>query len=223
MSASGVLLAIDASTYAGSVCVVRDGAPLSEETTPMRGADEERLMPAVAAALERAGVTLADVGRVVCGEGPGSVTSLRIAASIAKGIAVARELPLATVSSLALMVAASPATGAPGEYIAALDALRGEMYVARCLVDDAGEVTPLGDVSFATVEQISAWEAQGARVVGPHRAIEATPHARGVVRLSAVLAARAPVDLAGWAPSYGRLAEAQVQWEAKHGRSLPVG
>ena len=27
-------------------------------------------------------------------------------------------------------------------------------------------------------------------------------------------------DLAGWEPAYGRLAEAQVKWEATHGRSL---
>jgi tRNA threonylcarbamoyladenosine biosynthesis protein TsaB len=29
-----------------------------------------------------------------------------------------------------------------------------------------------------------------------------------------------PVDLAGWEPDYGRLAEAQVRWEAVHGRPL---
>jgi tRNA threonylcarbamoyladenosine biosynthesis protein TsaB len=30
-----------------------------------------------------------------------------------------------------------------------------------------------------------------------------------------------PVDLASWEPEYGRLAEAQVRWEAAHGRPLP--
>jgi tRNA threonylcarbamoyladenosine biosynthesis protein TsaB len=29
-----------------------------------------------------------------------------------------------------------------------------------------------------------------------------------------------PVDLERWEPSYGRLAEAQVKWEAAHGRPL---
>jgi tRNA threonylcarbamoyladenosine biosynthesis protein TsaB len=29
-----------------------------------------------------------------------------------------------------------------------------------------------------------------------------------------------PVDLASWEPDYGRLAEAQVRWEAAHGRPL---
>jgi tRNA threonylcarbamoyladenosine biosynthesis protein TsaB len=29
-----------------------------------------------------------------------------------------------------------------------------------------------------------------------------------------------PVDRARWEPAYGRLAEAQVKWEAAHGRPL---
>jgi tRNA threonylcarbamoyladenosine biosynthesis protein TsaB len=29
------------------------------------------------------------------------------------------------------------------------------------------------------------------------------------------------VSLDGWEPEYGRLAEAQVKWEAEHGRELP--
>ena len=32
-----------------------------------------------------------------------------------------------------------------------------------------------------------------------------------------------PVDLASWEPAYGRLAEAQVKWEAAHGRPLQTG
>ncbi|MDF1506325.1 hypothetical protein, partial [Roseisolibacter sp. H3M3-2] len=34
--------------------------------------------------------------------------------------------------------------------------------------------------------------------------------------------ALAPVDLALWEPDYGRKAEAQVRWEAEHGRALPA-
>src|SRR5690242_13985621 len=98
----GRTLVIDASTYTGSVAVLDGDRVAAERTAAMRGADEERLMPAVAAALDEAGVAPRDLTRVVCGGGPGSFTSLRIAASIAKGIAVAWELPLLTVSSLLL-------------------------------------------------------------------------------------------------------------------------
>jgi tRNA threonylcarbamoyladenosine biosynthesis protein TsaB len=30
-----------------------------------------------------------------------------------------------------------------------------------------------------------------------------------------------PADIASWEPLYGRMAEAQVKWEAAHGRGLP--
>ena len=35
------------------------------------------------------------------------------------------------------------------------------------------------------------------------------------------LAEGGPVNLAVWEPIYGRMAEAQVQWEVVHGRPLP--
>ncbi|MCU0625900.1 MAG: hypothetical protein MUF21_05350 [Gemmatimonadaceae bacterium] len=59
---------------------------------------------------------------------------------------------------------------------------------------------------------------EGRLVVGPPVDATRLPHARGAVRL----VARA-VTVGGWEPDYGRLAEAQVQWEAAHGRPLPVG
>ena len=39
--------------------------------------------------------------------------------------------------------------------------------------------------------------------------------------LQSVIAA-GPVSLDKWEPAYGRLAEAQVKWEAAHGRALSV-
>ena len=65
----------------------------------------------------------------------------------------------------------------------------------------------------------------GAKVVSPTAmpdAILASPKARAVAKLEALLEARGPVDIASWEPSYGRLAEAQVRWESAHGTPLPV-
>ena len=52
----------------------------------MKSAEHERLMPAVAACLDRARVDVDVVTRVVCGAGPGSFTSLRIAGAIARAL-----------------------------------------------------------------------------------------------------------------------------------------
>ena len=99
-----ITLALDASTHRGSVAVLDDARVLVQSTAAMRGQDREQLMPAVATALREAGAGFHVVERVVCGAGPGSFTSLRIAASIAKGIAVGRAIPLFAISSLALIV-----------------------------------------------------------------------------------------------------------------------
>jgi tRNA threonylcarbamoyladenosine biosynthesis protein TsaB len=141
-----ITLAVDASTYAGSVCVTRGREILAARDVPMRDPQAERLMPAVPATLADAGVAIGAVDRIVCGAGPGSFTSLRIAAAIAKGLAYATARPLFAVSSLALMVGAA-GTADAGEYVAVLDALRGDTYAATCLVDGAGDVVELGPVT----------------------------------------------------------------------------
>ena len=80
-------LAVDAATYSGSVAVLRGRQLLDEGEVVMRGATEERLMPAIVDVLGRAAVDVADLDGVACGAGPGSFTSLRIAGALAKGIA----------------------------------------------------------------------------------------------------------------------------------------
>lgn len=220
MSAPGLTLALDASTSVGTVAVLRDGVVVAVREAHMRGEHEERLMPAVLAALADAGAVPRDVARVVCGSGPGAFTSLRIAAGIAKGVAQGAGVPLFAVSSLALVVAGAQPAVSPGRYIAALDAMRNERYAQPVTVLEDGAVRCDGVQSLATVEQLAA---AGAPVLGPLEPIPVLPHARGVgVLLPACLDA-GPVDLDTWEPSYGRLAEAQVKWEAAHGRPLVVG
>ncbi len=216
VTATGLTLAIDASTYTGTVAVLRDGTLVAVRDALMRGEHEERLMPAVLAALADARAVPADVARVVCGEGPGSFTSLRIAAAIAKGIAHGAGVPLFAVSSLALVVAGAEPSLAAGAYVAALDAMRGERYAQRVTVQADGRIAIDGPSTLATPDELAV---SGLTVVGPLEAEARPPHARGVARLLEMVLAQ-PVDLDAWEPSYGRLAEAQVRWEAAHGRPL---
>ena len=221
MSGPLLTLALDASTYIGTVAVLRDGAVISESAAAMRGEDEERLMPAVIATLAEAGCTAADVQRVICGTGPGSFTSLRIAGAIAKGIAFGNDVPLFAVSSLALIVAGYRPSLKAGRYLALLDAMRAERYASLFNVSADGvihELEPLGRIADAdiavTCERLSA------QAIGPREALEAAPYARGVASLLTSVIATGPVSLDHWEPVYGRLAEAQVKWEAAHGRAL---
>jgi tRNA threonylcarbamoyladenosine biosynthesis protein TsaB len=187
----------------------------------MRDMQRDRLMPAVAETLADAAVRLRDVDRIVCGSGPGSFTSLRIAAAIAKGLAMATGKPLFAVSSLALMVGAVTRPLAEGEYVAVLDALRGELYVASVLVGTGGEIMAVRPVTLVRSEELGASGRPDQLFVGAGRHIDATPNARGVVHTMSLLERDGPVDLASWEPDYGRVAEAQRRWEAAHGRAMP--
>lgn len=218
-----ITLALDASTYRGTVAILDGERLLFGAEAAMRGKDAEHLMPAIASALREAGCGLQRVDRIVCGAGPGSFTSLRISASIAKGLAVGRQIPLFAVSSLALIVAGNVSDGPRGarRYLAALDALRGESYVAEFEHHD-GSVRPVGEMQRMSTDSIAGYaESVGARPVGPDQREPWPPHARGVALLQEVIAQDGAVDLSAWEPIYGRMAEAQAKWEATHGRPLP--
>lgn len=212
-------LALEAATSSGSVAILRDTELLASREVAMRGNADERLLPAIDAVLAEARASTRDLARIVCGAGPGSFTSLRVAASLAKGIAFAQAIPLFAVPSLAL-IAADPSL-ADGSYIAVLDALREEMY-AGAYAREGDVVSELSPIRLTSRDEIER-EAESLRasVIGPEERPRTPPRAANIVRLGWWLD-RAPVSLAGWEPDYGRLAEAQVKWERAHGRPLAV-
>lgn len=229
MSPSRYTLAIEGATYQGSVALIRDGGVVCERTlqaedggTPRAGRGE-RLMPAIAECLAEAGIRddHAAIERIVCGSGPGSFTSLRVAGSVAKGLVVGYGVELYAVSSLALSVVGAKPPLPSGEYLSLLDAMRGEFFAARIALNGSGSVD-IGSTTLVLNDELEDLRARepAIRIVGAGQEIDATPHARGVARLLDAILASGPVDLASWEPDYGRLAEAQVRWEAAHGRPL---
>lgn len=213
---TGLTLAVDGSTYAGSAAIF-DGTELvasgelGDSTVPGRGGRPENFLPMVAGCFADAGATALDLERVVCGAGPGSFTSLRVAASIAKGIAVGAGCPLYAVSSLALIVAGGP----PGRYLATLPAMRGELFSALLEVGAAGSVIEMAPPAIIAEAAATAAAASARASVagGP-------PHAKRVQAILQPVVSGGACDIDTWEPTYGRLAEAQVRWEAQHGRPL---
>ena len=220
----GPLLALEASSGQGSVAVLRGGRVLAEETVALRSADEERLLPAVARALEEAGVAPERLAGIACGAGPGSFTGLRIAAATAKGLAQALAVPVWAVPSLALVAAGAEPPLPTGRYLVLLDALRGERFAQPVTVGDAGLVTVDGPAGLLALEAaLELAQAESRVAIGPEEEPARAPHARGVARLGPAPFHGGPVALDRWEPDYGRLAEAQAKWEAAHGRALPLG
>lgn len=222
----GWLLVLEASTTAGSVALIADGALVSMYPVAMGAGREDRLFPAVEALLKAAGVRPQQLSGVVCGEGPGSFTSLRIAASLAKGLAHGASVPLFAVSSLLLAAAEAGESLPAGPAVVHGDALRGERYVLHVIFDADGHVRAQSALQRMTLEQLDAHDAPRPRLAvlsSPVPDLESrvvTPWSSYLLRVEPRAWTQA-VPLDSWEPQYGRLAEAQVKWEASHGEALP--
>ena len=217
-----LVLALEGSTYAGSVALIRGSDVIAEVTLsdgeggiPQAGRGEE-LLPAVSRCIETAGVRTGEIKRIVCGAGPGRFTSLRVAGAVAKGLATGYGIDLHAVSSLLLIVSAHDPALSPGEYLSVLDAMRGDWFAVRVSVADDGAMEQHGSARLVSTSELAAMRKSepDLRVVGPGQEIDANPHARGVARLIARIEADGPVDRASWEPDYGRLPEAQVRRDA---------
>jgi tRNA threonylcarbamoyladenosine biosynthesis protein TsaB len=200
-AAAGTVLALDGSTLRATAAVLRAGAVLADVQVANRDEHVEPLLPAILDVLSSLSLSAGDIDAIVCGAGPGSFTSLRTAAAIAKGLATPRALPVYGVPSLALIVAGNRSTLGPGPFLAVLDAGRDERFALPIRTGErpASERTVL--LPAAAIPPLA--HELGATVVGP--ASDVWPHARGAVHLSW----GDPVDLASWEPDYGRNSAAQ--------------
>ena len=125
------LLGIDTSTPASAACVLRaDGASFEVEPPPARlreGPGHAReLMPAIASAMERAGLEFGELEAIAVGVGPGTFTGLRIGIATARALASAGDLAVRPVSSLAALAEGIDADAR----LALIDARRGEVFGA---------------------------------------------------------------------------------------------
>lgn len=83
-----------------------------------------------------------------------------------------------------------------------------------------GQLADIGPVERWPTEELHARARPVGQLIGPGLELDALPDVTGLPRLHMLLSSAPAVDLASWEPSYGRLAEAQVKWEATHGRPL---
>ncbi len=110
-------LALDTATPRSSCALVKDGELLGERETKAVA-----VLAAADALLTEGGFVVGDLDRIVCGTGPGSFTGIRIGLAVARGLALALDLPLAGVSTLAAL-----REGAPGA-LPIIDGSRKEVF-----------------------------------------------------------------------------------------------
>jgi tRNA threonylcarbamoyladenosine biosynthesis protein TsaB len=127
-----LLLAVDTSGKQGSIALARCGpGDTCEviEVVPLAGGTfSAQLVPQIAALLSPHGFDKHDLGAFAVASGPGSFTGLRVGLAAIKALAEILEKPIAAVS---LLEAVAEAGDSRGRVIAALDAGRGEVYVAE--------------------------------------------------------------------------------------------
>lgn len=122
------LLAIDTSSLACSVALSVDGEILEQHEEQAR--EHTRLLtPMIRDVLADAGLVTTQLDAIVLGNGPGSFIGMRIAASLAQGLAHAAGLEIVPVSSMAAVAAQVFAESDANEVIVAQDAHMSEVYL----------------------------------------------------------------------------------------------
>lgn len=228
-------VALDTATDVASVAVAEGRTVLVEVSLPGRR-HAAALLPAIGGALQMVGAGLPDVGRVLCADGPGSFTGLRIGLATAQGIVRANEqVTVGTLPSL-LATAWAVASLAEGPVAAVYDALRGDVFGAvYALTPAAVEVVvppsllPFGELAdraavrlALVVGDLAVIDERAARQWTGRPPVSGGPRAAALIALDGVPGGvREIPDLVVFEPDYGRPAEAQVRWERAHGRSLP--
>ena len=149
-----LVLALDTTTRAGSIAVVRAGELLHLHAGDGSRPHAERLPGDLVAALGRAGLGLKEVDVFAVAVGPGSFTGLRIGIAVMQGCAFAAGRPVVGVSALeAIARAAAAAHGlAAGSRLGVwMDAQRREVFSALYDLADGEDGTALHVVEEAAV------------------------------------------------------------------------
>ena len=107
-----------------SVAIVKDDVVLDSFYTKLNNDLSKITLSVIDDMLNRLSISKKDINRIVCVNGPGSFTGLRIGVTIAKVWAYSLNIDIVGVSSLYVL-----ATGVEGDYIVPIiDARRGYVY-----------------------------------------------------------------------------------------------
>ena len=197
------LLAFETSTEACSVAVYVDGQVHERfEIAPRR--HTELALPWAEALLAEAGIARSQLDAIAVGRGPGAFTGVRLAIAVAQGIALALDLPVVPVSTLAAL-----AMRAGGERrVAAIDARMGEVYLGTFARQADGGLCALADEvvvapDLAILPEAGGWIGVGTGFAAADGALRARfgdrllevdaavlPHAADVATLAALAFAR---------------------------------
>jgi tRNA threonylcarbamoyladenosine biosynthesis protein TsaB len=154
MAKAPSLVKILAFDCAGNSCsaAVRDDEPvLAHRFVAMERGQAEALLPLIEQVLAESRVGLEGLDLLAVTTGPGGFTGLRIGLATAKGLALARGLPLLGISCFEAVAAAVPASLRDLPLLVALESKRAELYLQRFVPEPepAALVAPADWAAFA--------------------------------------------------------------------------
>ena len=123
------LLAFDSAQAACSSAILHDGTIVARRIAHMQRGHAEALMPMIVGVLGDAGIGFAALDRVAVTIGPGSYTGIRVGLAAAKGIALARGIPLIGVTTLEAVARAARPQRPAGPILVVLETKRADLYV----------------------------------------------------------------------------------------------
>jgi tRNA threonylcarbamoyladenosine biosynthesis protein TsaB len=154
------MLAIDTSSVACTVALgIGDEIIERHEEQPRE--HTRLLMPMIREVLEEAATELATLDAIVLGNGPGSFIGMRIAASVAQGLAHGAGLEIIPVSSLAIVAAEVFATSDAEQVVVAQDAHMQEVYLGIFARGCDDLPSPICDERLQNQEAIAGFDETG--------------------------------------------------------------
>ena len=142
------LLAIDTATQACSVALLDGETLITRYEEPGRG-HAELILPMVDEVLKEGSLQLKALDFIAVGRGPGAFTGVRIAISVAQGLAFGAGLKIVPVSDLAALAQRVARTPDARTVVVCMDARMGEVYWG------VFEIAPEGLVRLRSTEQLS--------------------------------------------------------------------
>jgi tRNA threonylcarbamoyladenosine biosynthesis protein TsaB len=147
-----ILLSIDTSTRGVGLAVYDGIQVLGEVAWVSHDHHTVELAPAIVDLLGRCAVAASDLGALGVAIGPGSFTGLRIGLALAKGLALAQNLPIVGIPSLDVLAASQPVV--TNRLAAILRAGRGRLAVGWYEAQD-GAWQPAGNIEVLTPESLN--------------------------------------------------------------------
>lgn len=156
------LLALDTSSVACTVAAKIDEDLFAcHEEQPRE--HTQLLMPMIRSVLLDSGAQLRDLDAIVLGNGPGSFIGMRIAASVAQGLAHGAQISIIPVSSLAAVAAQVFAESDVSEVAVAQDAHMNEVYFGHFSRGQSDLPQPVSDERLQRLEVIAGLDESGSR------------------------------------------------------------